>query len=69
MRNDTDHQNNLEALKSMLESIDTIEASKVLETLFFNYIQTDEYCQSLPNDRKALVFNSMQMYEFMLKVK
>lgn len=53
----------------MLESIDTVEASKVLETLFFNYIQTDEYCQSLPDDRKSLVFNSMQMYEFLLKVK
>ena len=69
MRNETIQKNNAEALDSMLKEIDNTDASKVLETLFLNYIQTDEYCQSLSEDRKSLVFNSMQMYEFMLKVK
>ena len=69
MRNETIQKNNAEALDSMLKEINNTDASKVLETLFLNYIQTDEYCQSLSEDRKSLVFNSMQMYEFMLKVK
>ena len=69
MRNEIIQKLNAEALDSMLQSIDTAEASKVLESMFLNYIQTDDYCQSLPEDRKSLVFNSMQVYEFLMRLK